>query len=248
MFKDYFSNHATQYSQARPTYPKTLFEYLASLANHHELAWDCATGNGQAAVALADYFDKVIATDGSETQLSHAPQKNNIEYRQALAEDSGLADNSVDLITVAQALHWFDLDKFYAEVKRVSKPNSILAVWCYVLLRTNNDTLNQLIDEFYVDVIGDYWPPGRHYIDEHYRTLPFPFAELTTPDFAIENHWSLGQLMNYLQTWSAVKGYENKVGNNPVDNWLMPRIEKNIKITDEVLDVTMPLVVKVAKA
>jgi len=246
MFKDYFSNHASQYSQARPVYPKALFDYLASLTREHKLAWDCATGNGQAAGELANYFDKVIATDGSEAQLAQAIKKRNIEYRLALAEESGLLDNCVDLITVAQALHWFDLNKFYQEVKRVSKPDAILAVWCYTLFKTDNDALNKLIEQFYVEVIGAYWPPGRKYIDEHYTTLPFPFDEITTPDFAIKNHWTLSQLMDYLNTWSAIKAYENKNKTNPIENWLLPRLEESVNITDHLLEVTMPLIVKVA--
>ncbi len=155
-FKDHFSGHAQEYSQARPTYPKELFAYLASIAPRHDAVWDCATGNGQAAVGLSAYFKKVIATDASEQQIQNAEQRDNIEYRVTTAEHSGLDNHSVDLIAVAQALHWFDFDNFYQEVKRVLKADGVLAVWTYALLSTPDDKINRLINEFYTDIVGSY--------------------------------------------------------------------------------------------
>ncbi|MCD6046032.1 MAG: ubiE/COQ5 methyltransferase family protein [Gammaproteobacteria bacterium] len=246
MFKDYFSGHAHQYSSARPTYPDNLFEYLITLVKGRDLAWDCATGNGQAAVKLAPYFKTVVATDASNAQLAEATPCSNVHYRIAVAEASSLESHSVDLITVAQAVHWFDFDKFYSEAKRVLKPDGIIAVWCYVLFHTDNDAVNQLIHTFYNDIVGQYWPPERKYLDEAYKTLPFPFTEiLPVPEFAIVNHWSGKQIINYLQTWSGVKTYEVHCKENPVEKWLLPRLADCITDMDEPLTVTMPLVVKI---
>ena len=246
MFKDHFSGHAHQYSNARPTYPDNLFEYLNTLVKSHDLAWDCATGNGQAAVKLAPYFKTVIATDGSKTQLDEATPCANVQYRVAMAENSGLDSHSVDLITVAQAVHWFDFNKFYQEAKRVLKPNGIIAVWCYVLFYTDNVAFNFLINSFYTDIVSPYWPPERKYLDEAYTTIPFPFTEITSiPKFSIVNHWSCKQIINYLQTWSGVKAYEAHFKENPVEKWLLPRLADCISDMEKPLTVTMPLAMKV---
>lgn len=249
MFKDHFSGHAQQYSLARPTYPDSLFEYLNTLVKGHDLVWDCATGNGQAALKLAPYFKTVIATDASETQLAAATPGANVQYRLATAENSGLDSHSVDLITVAQALHWFDFDKFYQEAKRVLKPNGLIAVWCYVLFHTDNAAFNALINHFYTDIVRPYWPSERHYLDDAYTTIPFPFTEITpVPEFSIVNHWTLQQIINYLQTWSGVKSYEAHYKENPVEKWLLPRLAECISDREKPLTVTMPLVVKIGYA
>lgn len=246
MFKDHFSGYAHQYSSARPTYPDNLFKYLSTLVKGRELVWDCATGNGQAAVKLAPYFETVIATDASKTQLAEAPPCANIKYRVATAEASGLDSHSVDLITVAQALHWFDFDKFYAEAKRVLKPNGIIAVWCYVLFHTDNTAFNAVLNTFYTEIVSTYWPPERKYLDEEYKTIPFPFTEITpVPEFSIINHWSGKQIIDYLQTWSGVKAYEAHYKENPVEKWFVPRLADCIADMEKLLTVTMPLVVKV---
>lgn len=248
MFKDHFSGHAHQYSSARPTYPDTLFEYLVTQVKHRDLVWDCATGNGQAALKLAPYFKSVIATDGSSTQLAEAKPYSNIEYRVAMAENSGLSSGSVDLITVAQAVHWFDFDKFYTEVSRVLKSDGIIAIWCYGLFHTNNTALNTLLHTFYEDIVGPFWPPERNYIDEHYATLPFPFKTIqNVPAFSIVNHWNCQQMINYLNTWSSVKAYENQLNENPVDSWLTPRLSAAIKDMTTSLIITFPLTVKIGR-
>lgn len=247
MFKDHFSGHAADYSQARPSYPPELFTYLSSLVNAKDLVWDCATGNGQAAAELATIFKKVIATDASAQQIEKAVKKDNIEYWVASAENSGLENSSVDLITVAQALHWFDLEKFYEEAKRVLKPKGILATWCYVLFHTDNEELNKFVNEFYWDIIGPYWPPDRKYIEEHYENILFPFEEIKAPEFSIQNSWTLEQLMNYMQTWSSVKNYEKKEGINPVKDWLIPRVSHLSKTNEQKFLVTMPLYFKITR-
>lgn len=223
-FQDHFSAQAKLYAQYRPHYPVELYQYLSSLCSTHQTAWDCATGNGQAAVALADYFERVIATDPSASQISNATQKTNVEYRVETAEETSIPDASIDLITVAQAYHWFDIPTFAQQVKRVLKPQGMIAVWCYNLFRVD-DAIDALADHLYSDITGPYWPKGRHFIDEKYLTIAFPFATIQTPTFHMQAQWNLTELLGYLQTWSGVQYYlqENQV--NPVLE-LMPDFEK----------------------
>ena len=175
---DHFSRLAPAYASARPGYPEALFDYLASLPPRTSLAWDCAAGTGQASIPLASRFEQVIATDISVAMLSHASPHPRVEYRAAPAEGSGLADGTVDLVTVAQALHWLDLDGFYAEVKRVLAMGGVLAVWTYGRQELGDSMLDEVLDRFYREVIGPYWPAGRCHVEAGYRTLAFPFAEL----------------------------------------------------------------------
>jgi SAM-dependent methyltransferase len=246
VFKDYYSGHAPQYSSARPTYPTALFEYLMTHVKGRNLAWDCATGNGQAAVKLAPYFKSVIATDGSKTQLAEAKPCSNIEYRVATAGDSSLESGSVDLITVATAVHWFDFDEFYQEAKRVIKHNGIIAVWGYGLFYTDNLDFNQLINTFYTDIFGEFWPPELKHVDSGYKTIPFPFVEITpTPQFDIVKHWNIKQIIAFLQTWSAIKQYQARFNENPVEQWLLPRLSTCMIDVEKSLTVTWPLALKV---
>ncbi len=214
-FKDHFSDASAAYAKFRPTYPDTLFTWLADLCHEHECAWDCATGSGQAAIELAQHFKQVIATDASSEQVTHASGPANVRFRVAPAEASGLDSHSIDLITVAQAVHWFDLPHFYAEVIRVLKPGGVFALWGYgrLSLPTGMDAVFQ---RFYGETIGPYWPPERALIDEEYRSLDFPFAEIPTPEFLIEVEWNLPRLLAYLSTWSAVKRYAVQNGENPL--------------------------------
>ncbi len=205
-FKDYFSSHATDYAQFRPRYPNELFAYLAEIAPSRGRAWDCATGNGQTARALGEFFAEVIATDGSQTQLDQAAPHERVVYRRAVAEDSGLADASCDLITVSQALHWFNLDKFYAEARRVLRPGGGLAVWSYDLLNVTPE-IDAALQHFYQDLVGPYWAPERELVEKGYRTIPFPFVELAPPVFEMTAHWSLLHLLGYLRTWSATQNF-----------------------------------------
>jgi ubiquinone/menaquinone biosynthesis C-methylase UbiE len=215
-FKDYFSATADEYARRRPHYPASLFAYLASLADAHELAWDCATGNGQAAVGLAPYFTKVIATDASDGQLKNAFQHPKLTYRQARAEASGLEGTSIDLVTVAQAVHWFDVDAFFAETRRVLKPDGVCAVWCYTLTRISPE-IDALVDDFYFNVVSPYWPREFAIVNDGYRSLSFPFGEVEPPEFSIEQYWTLDDLFAYIGTWSPVRRFMEANDYDPIE-------------------------------
>ncbi len=214
-FKDYFSGVASNYSSFRPGYPTGLFDFLAAGTPGHTLAWDCATGSGQAATMLAACFESVTATDGSQAQLDAAEQRDNIDYRQELAENSSLEDHSVDLVTVGQALHWFDLEAFEKEVDRVLKPGGLLAVWSYAVL-TSEPEIDKVIHRLYEDILGDFWTHERRMVEEGYGSIEFDFDELDVPNFAMQASWDLRHLAGYLSTWSAGKRYEEVKGRNPL--------------------------------
>lgn len=214
-FKDHFSDASAQYAEFRPAYPGKLFSWLSSQCTGHDLAWDCATGSGQAAAGLARHFREVIATDASAEQITHAGGPGNVRFLVASAELSGLENRSADLITVAQAVHWFDLQAFYAEVHRVLRPGGMIALWGYGRLVLPG-RLDEPLANFYSEVIGKYWPPERTLIDDGYRSLDFPFNEIHTPEFFIEVEWNLPRLLAYLSTWSAVKRYEADNGHSPL--------------------------------
>ncbi|VTU00436.1 sam-dependent methyltransferase : SAM-dependent methyltransferase, putative OS=Geobacter metallireducens (strain GS-15 / ATCC 53774 / DSM 7210) GN=Gmet_0795 PE=4 SV=1: Methyltransf_11 [Gemmataceae bacterium] len=221
-FHDHFSGVAGDYRAYRPVYPPALFAFLAEAAPGRDLAWDCGTGNGQAAVALAGHFAKVFATDASAGQLANAEPHPHVEYAAAPAEKCPLPDASVDLVTVAQAVHWFDLDRFYAEVRRVAKPGGVIAAWTYDLdaLHTEIEPVMEQVQNRYV---RPYWPPERAYADAGYRTLPFPFPELERPHFKMTAQWDLAHFVGYINTWSAVRKYEQKFGHSP-----MPAISEEL--------------------
>jgi len=214
-FKDHFSGRAGEYTRYRPSYPPALFAWLAALTERHEQAWDCGCGNGQAAVAMAPYYRQVLATDPSRQQIENAVPHERIHYSVAPAEASGLDPASIDLVVVAQALHWFDFERFYAEVRRVARPGGVLAAISYGEVRVEGAP-DGVVSRFYHDLIGPYWPPERRYVDEQYATIPFPFEGIATPAFAMEQEWELDHLLGYLRTWSAVKEYEKHLGSDPV--------------------------------
>lgn len=215
-FQDHFSTLAAGYARFRPRYPAELFEHLAGLAPRRDVAWDCATGSGQAAVALAEHFTRVWATDASAGQIAHAQPNPRVHYGVALAERSGLAGSSVDLVTVAQALHWFDLDAFYPEVRRVLRPGGILAAWCYGPVELPGSALQEVVDRFYSETVGPYWPPERLLVEDGYRSLAFPFEELEAPRFTMEARLTPDQLAGYLGTWSATRRYVEATGHDPI--------------------------------
>lgn len=215
-FLDHFAPVATSYADFRPSYPRALFDWLATLVPHHDLAWDCAAGSGQASVDLAVNFQRVVATDASLAQIEAAAPHPRIEYRVAPAEASGLPPASVDLITVAQALHWFDLAGFYAEARRVLRPGGVLAVWTYGVLTVEGSAVDAIVQHFYHQTVGPYWPPERMHVETGYRLLPFPFTEITAPSFAMEALWSLPQLLGYFRSWSATGRYIAERGSDPV--------------------------------
>ncbi len=206
-FSDHFSAAAASYAAARPTYPPALFDHLAALAPACGHAWDCAAGNGQAAVPLAQRFTRVTATDASAAQLAQAPALPGVTYRVGLAQDSGLGYRSVDLVTVAQALHWLDHNRFYAEVQRVVVPGGVLAVWSYANQRVGDVSIDRRLEHFYRSVVGPYWAPERALVETGYRTLPFPFEELSVPAFEMAHDWRLPELLAYIRTWSATAAF-----------------------------------------
>jgi SAM-dependent methyltransferase len=216
-FKDHFSGHADDYARFRPTYPATLFAWLAEQAPGHGHAWDCGTGNGQSARGLAAHFAAVTATDPSAEQIRNAFPHPRVTYRVAPAEDPGLAAASVDLVTVAQALHWFDLPRFFAQAARVLRPGGVLAAWCYGLVRVS-PAVDPLLERLYDGTVGPYWPPERALVDEEYRSLAVPdgFVRVEAPAFVMEQAWTLDDLLGYLGTWSAVKRYAAATGEDPV--------------------------------
>lgn len=215
-FVDHFAPVAGAYAAHRPRYDEALFDWLAGLAPRRTLAWDCGAGSGQATHPLAERFDRVIGTDASAGQLSSAPAHARIEWRVAPAERSGLPAASADLVTVAQALHWFDVPAFYAEVDRVLVPRGVLAVWTYNRHQTDDPAVDQVVDRFYADTIGPYWPPERRMVEAGYRTLPFPYPELPAPPFRMEARWSLADLLGYIGSWSAVARYRVARGTDPL--------------------------------
>lgn len=211
-FKDHFSVASDHYQTYRPTYPVALFDYLASIAVSHQRAWDCATGTGQTAKGLAPYFKQVLASDPSAAQIKNAQPLPGVQYFVAAAEQSTLEDNSIDIITVSQALHWFDIPAFFHEAERVLKDNGILAIWSYNLI-TVNDDIDHIISDFYFNVLGEYWPVERQLVENNYQDISFPLQAVAAPAFAMSADWDLPALLGYLSTWSAVKKFqqENKI-------------------------------------
>lgn len=223
-FKDLFSSNSKEYASSRPTYPRSLFEFLVGLVRYRNLAWDCATGNGQAAVFLSEHFEQVIASDASKEQIENAQPRDNIRYEVFPAEKTTLVDNSVDLITIAQALHWFDLDEFYKEVKRVLRKDDnggdtngsgVIAAWAYGLhsISTEIDNITHLL---YEDILGSYWPKERKIVENRYQDISFPFQEIDMPVFQIELDWTLSELIGYLYTWSSVQKFIEKNNSDPI--------------------------------
>lgn len=219
-FQDYFSERSVQYARHRPTYPAALFEFLAGSAPGRQQAWDAGTGSGQAATGLAEHFAAVRATDPSRTQLAAARRHPRVTYDLGDEGESGLADQSCDLVAAAQAAHWFDMDRFAGEARRVLRPGGVVAVWGYGLCTIDPGT-DEVIRRFYTETTGPFWPPDRRHVDEGYRTLAFPFVERAFPACAIETSLSLGALGDYLRTWSAVQRMLAAGTGDPVDPLLV---------------------------
>jgi hypothetical protein len=213
--KDYFSDHSKVYATFRPTYPQDLYDFIFSHLNAKTTAWDCATGNGQVASYLAAHFEKVYATDISRQQIDHAVQRHNIVYSVSAAEQTLFPEHRFDLITVGQALHWIDREEFYKEVRRVGKPKSLLAVWGYALLNIEPE-IDEIIGDFYMNVVGLYWDDARRLVEQKYQTISFPFEEISSPAFSIDVEWTLEHLQGYLESWSATRAFMKAHNSNPV--------------------------------
>lgn len=205
-FRDHFAFAASSYASFRPRYPAALFEWLASETRGHARAWDCGTGSGQAAVALAAHYGTVVATDPSLKQLASAERVAGVEYAAMSAEASALDAECVDLVTVAQALHWFDRPRYFAEVDRVLRPGGLLAIWSYGLLAIT-PAIDARLHHFYSETVGPYWPSERALVDTGYAGIALPYPERPTPRIAMEASWTLAQVLGFLSTWSAVGRY-----------------------------------------
>lgn len=220
--KDIFSSQATVYRHFRPGYPEALFDHIFGHVKAFDAAWDCGTGNGQVAISLAEKFDSVYATDISLNQISFAIEKENIIYKIESAESSSFEDNTFDLVTAGQAAHWFDLDKFFAEVKRTGKPGGVLAIFGYGLLETKGE-INKIILDFYKNIVGPFWDDERRHLDEGYENLPFPFEELPGIHTVNTVHWTLDHITGFLNSWSAVQHFIAAHHYNPIED-VYPRL------------------------
>lgn len=214
-FHDHFSAHAGTYAEFRPVYPRELFVFFAEQCLRHDLCWDAATGNGQAAHALAEFFAEIYASDASTKQIEQAEAAPHVRFAVEPAEKSSLADASCDLVTVAQAIHWLKHDEFYREAARVLRPGGLLAVWGYGL-HSVNDAIDVIIKRYYFDIVGRFWPPERKYLEKEFDTLPFPYKTITAPQFSITADYSLEQMIGYLLSWSATQRYIKENGENPL--------------------------------
>lgn len=214
-FKDHFSSVAARYAKARPNYPPTLFAWIAAEAPALRRAWDCATGNGQAARGLVRHFEEVLATDASAKQIAQAAIRRRIKYRVVAAEATDLAPESIDAVTVAQALHWLDRPRFYEVARRALRPRGLVVAWCYGLFRVDTE-IDSVVARFYEEALGPYWSPERRLIEERYETIDFPFDEIATPHFVMRRSWTRARLFAYIETWSAVHRYRMQTNRDPL--------------------------------
>ena len=241
-FKDHFSAQAADYAKFRPGYPRELFDYLGSIAPSRQLAWDCGTGNGQAAGGLALVFDRVIATDASDKQIANAQSHERVDYCVAPAENSGIKSATIDLIMIAQALHWFDLNRFYAEARRVLKPNGVLAASAYNLLHIE-PAIDEVVSRYYYEVVGPFWPPERKLV-EQFADLPFPFHEVDAPKLEMTAQWNLDHLLGYLQTWSSTQRFIAAKGSDPLEQ-IIDELRAAWGDSQQTRNVTWPLVLRI---
>ena len=246
MSKDLFSSHAADYARFRPTYPRSLLEYVASFTEQKDCAWDCATGNGQAALLLINLFKKVYATDLSQQQIDSATRHPSVVYSVSPAESTSFADNTFDLITIAQAYHWVNHEAFAKEAKRIGKNDAIVAVFGYNLFRSPNREVTRLIHDFYFNVTDRYWEPERKYVEQLYQNAPFYFDELEVKEsFKMQTRWTIQQVEGYINTWSAIKKFVKQNAFNPVDELIQEL--KKVWGNEEALEFDFPLGLRVGK-
>jgi ubiquinone/menaquinone biosynthesis C-methylase UbiE len=239
--KDYFSGHSKIYAAFRPSYPAELYNFILTHVKNRSTAWDCATGNGQAAKILAQHFQKVFATDISQQQLDNAVAAENIFYSVSSAEKTPFENDQFDLITVGQALHWFQADAFYQEAKRVGKQGGIIAAWGYSLCKVNTK-IDDIFLNFYTNIVGPYWDDARKLVEQEYATIPFPFKEIKSPPFAIKVFWMRDEFIGYLTSWSATQKYIAVKKINPVDS-----LDKELAMfwrDNEIKSITFPVFVR----
>lgn len=243
-FKDYFSTQSVDYKKFRPDYPQELIDFLVAKCGKHEAAWDCATGNGQVAVKLSPYFKKVFATDASAKQIESATPMANVVYSVSTAESSKLTDKSVDLITVAQAAHWFNLELFYKEAQRVAKPNALLAVWGYANHSISLD-IDRVVLKLYKDILRDFWPKERFIVEQGYNDIVLPFKPIETPYFTIVKQINLHELIGYLNTWSATQLYIKNNNTNPI-SFIYDELVSVWGNAENIRDIKWPVFLKAA--
>lgn len=216
VFKDHFSNQSDLYVKHRPHYPLELYAFLSSLTEKHDRAWDCGTGNGQAAIGLALYYNKVIATDPSQQQINNSFHHEKVQYLVEKAEYNSIESGSIDIVTIANALHWFDFDLFYKEVNRVVKENGVVAAWAYEL-PTICAEIDKLVHEYHYETLGKYWLPENWLVVEKYETIPFPFQQIDCPHFSSDKHLKRSDFIGFLNTWSATQRFIKENKYNPTD-------------------------------
>lgn len=241
---DNFSTDSSGYAAFRPESPAEIFDFLYNNVPAFDAAWDCGTGNGQAAHKLAERFKHVYGTDISSQQIELAEKKDNIIYLVERAEKTSIPDHCIHLVTIAQAIHWFDFDAFYKEVNRVANPGALIAAWTYNLLRLTPQ-VNEVIDHLYFDIIRPYWDKERAYVDAEYKTIPFPFEEIPTPLFTISRRWNLQQLLGYISTWSGIKHFIAKTQTDPV--MLISNDLQKVWGDDEFLEVSWPVFMRAGR-
>jgi SAM-dependent methyltransferase len=240
-----FSRIAASYAASRPRYPAELFDWLASVVARRELAWDAATGNGQAALGLATHFDRVIATDRSEAQIRHATPHPRVEYRVAPAEASGLAGDSADLAVAAAALHWFDLPRFYEEVVRVTRSGGVVAAWTYHVAHVE-PPFDAVLWPFYHDVVGPHFAAGARWVDGRYEAITLPGRELEVPAFTVSATWTAREILDFVRTWSGVQTYTQSTGKDPVVE-LAPAVERACGSADSAHRLRWPLYLRASR-
>jgi len=220
-FKDHFSRHAELYRRYRPTLPREVFAWLASLCPGRALAWDAGTGNGQAALLLADHFERVVASDASAAQIALAEAHPRVSYEVAPAEASGLPAASVDLAVSTQALHWFDHARYWDEVRRVVRPGGVVAGLTYLHAEVAPG-IDKLLWQ-YIRHVFDDWPPERRFVDAGYSNVDFPFPEIPIPEgWALTQELAFEGFFGYLATWSAAQRYRERTGLDPRAAWEGP--------------------------
>jgi len=212
---EHFGRYAGDYRRYRPDYPDSLFDRIASLSPGRSRALDCATGSGQAAVGLSTRFDDVVGVDVSTAQLREGERRPGVVYVTAACESLPLPRESVDAVTVAQALHWLEFDSFFDEVRRVGKRGGLFATWVYATIRIG-PRVDRVVERLYRDILGSCWLPERRYVETAYASIPIPLRSVSLEDLVIEKRWSLADLCGYLATWSAGRIYADRHGVDPL--------------------------------